>query len=96
METAKEVTISLMNIIKEDQEAYDRLHQQYTECDSKRAMLVDENTRLKQQLAEANEIIEEFRTYDFTVTDERAEEYMVNYGVSGKRIYTHKNGSNNE
>lgn len=44
--------------------------------------------RLQKQLDEANLIISDFRTYDFTINDECAEEYQVKYGIKGKRIYT--------
>lgn len=46
--------------------------------------------RLQEQLAEANEVIENFRTYDFTRDDELAEEYQVKYGIAGKKIYTNR------
>ena len=52
--------------------------------------LQDENRKLKEQLEEANEIIESFRTYDFTINDENAEEYQVKYKIDGKRIYTNR------
>lgn len=46
--------------------------------------------KLCEQLKEANEIIANFRTYDFTRDDELAEEYQVKYGIEGKKIYTNK------
>ena len=46
--------------------------------------------RLQEQLAEANEVIANFRTYDFTRNDEIAEEYQVKYGIEGEKIYTNK------
>lgn len=46
--------------------------------------------KLKEQLKEANEIIANFRTYDFTINDENAEEYQVKYGIAGEKIYTNK------
>lgn len=49
--------------------------------------------RLQEQLKEANEIIANFRTYDFTVNDENAEEYQVKYGIAGEKIYTNKKPS---
>jgi len=52
--------------------------------------LEKENKKLKEQLQEANEIIANFRTYDFTVNDENAEEYQVKYGIAGEKIYTNK------
>ena len=45
---------------------------------------------LQIQLKEANEIIANFRTYDFTINDENAEEYQVKYGIAGEKIYTNK------
>jgi len=42
------------------------------------------------QLEEANEIIANFRTYDFTRNDELAEEYQVKYGIAGEKIYTNR------
>jgi len=62
--------------------------------------LADENTKqaneiklLQEQLKEANEIIANFRTYDFTINDEIAEEYQVKYGIAGEKIYTNKKPS---
>jgi len=49
--------------------------------------------RLQEQINEANEIIDNFRTYDFTVDDERAEEYQVKYGIVGEKIYKNKKPS---
>jgi len=49
--------------------------------------------RLQEQLNEANEIIANFRTYDFTINDENAEEYQVKYGIAGEKIYTNKKPS---
>lgn len=46
--------------------------------------------KLQEQLAEANEVIESLRTYDFTVDDENAEEYQVKYGIAGEKIYKNK------
>lgn len=46
--------------------------------------------RLQEQLKEANEIIANFRTYDFTRDDELAEEYQVKYGIAGEKIYTNR------
>jgi len=46
--------------------------------------------RLQEQLKEANEVIANFRTYDFTVNDENAEEYQVKWGVKAKRLYRHR------
>lgn len=62
--------------------------------------LAEENTKqmktielLQEQLKEANEIISNFRTYDFTRDDEIAEEYQVKYGIAGEKIYTNKKPS---
>ena len=52
-----------------------------------------ENKRLQEQLNEANEVIANFRTYDFTINDENAEEYQVKYGIAGEKIYTNKKPS---
>ena len=49
--------------------------------------------RLQEQLKEANEIIANFRTYDFTRDDEIAEEYQVKYVIAGEKIYTNKKPS---
>ena len=49
--------------------------------------------RLQEQLEEANEVIANFRTYDFTINDENAEEYQVKYGIEGEKIYTNKKPS---
>lgn len=46
--------------------------------------------RLQEQLKEANEIIANFRTYDFTRNDEIAEEYQVKYCIAGEKIYINK------
>ena len=45
---------------------------------------------LQIQLKEANEIIANFRTYDFTRDDEIAEEYQVKYVIVGEKIYTNR------
>ena len=55
--------------------------------------IMDEVEKLKAQLNEANEIIANFRTYDFTINDENAEEYQVKYGIVGEKIYTNKKPS---
>lgn len=52
--------------------------------------LAEDFKRLQEQLNEANEIIANFRTYDFTRDDEIAEEYQVKYGIAGEKIYTNK------
>ena len=46
--------------------------------------------RLREQLAEANEVIDNLRTYDFTVNDEVAEEYQVKWGVKAKMLYRNR------
>ena len=50
----------------------------------------DQIERLQEQLNEANEVIANFRTYDFTRNDELAEEYQVKYGIVGNKIYTNR------
>ncbi len=52
--------------------------------------IAKEIKRLQEQLKEANEVIDNFRTYDFTVNDEVAEEYQVKWGVKAKRLYKHR------
>ena len=44
-----------------------------------------EYAKARNQLKEANEVIDNFRTYDFTVNDEVAEEYQVKWGVKAKK-----------
>lgn len=46
--------------------------------------------RLREQLKEANEVIESLRTYDFTVDDENAEYYQVKWNVEAKRFYKNR------
>lgn len=61
------------------------------EKDRKKVMgMEDKIKRLQEQLKEANEIIEAFRTYDFTVDDENAEAYQVKWNVKAKRFYKNR------
>ena len=53
----------------------------------------DEYQKLKEQLEEANAVIETLRTYDFTIDDENAEEYQVKWNVQAKKIYENKKWS---
>lgn len=46
--------------------------------------------RLERQIEEANEVIESFRKYDFTVDDENAEYYQVKWNVKAKRFYKNR------
>ena len=52
-----------------------------------------EYLKLKEQLEEANEVIESLRTYDFTVADENAEAYQVKWNVKAERFYKNKKWS---
>lgn len=57
---------------------------------SRYSELVQKMHILEQQLQEANEVIESFRTYDFTVNDENAEAYQVKWNVKAERFYKNK------
>ena len=64
--------------------------QQFLDRMNKFHELEKENKRLKKQLRDANEVISDFRTYDFTVDGENAEAYQVKWKVKAKRFYKNR------